>query len=85
LGARVCKKGKSVVIQGVKSLNASAVDTVPTNLHASDLRGGVALVIAGLCASGSSVVNNAEYIYRGHADIEKDLISLGANIIRTDV
>ena len=84
LGARVCKKGKSAIIQGVKTLAASQDETSPTNLNAHDLRGGVALTIAALASNGSSIIHNADYIYRGHADIEKDLISLGANILRTD-
>jgi UDP-N-acetylglucosamine 1-carboxyvinyltransferase len=53
-------------------------------LSAADLRGGVALVIAALAASGTSTVTNAEYIYRGHEDIVRDLRGVGANIIRID-
>ncbi|MDR0461972.1 MAG: UDP-N-acetylglucosamine 1-carboxyvinyltransferase, partial [Christensenellaceae bacterium] len=82
LGAKVCGKGKSAVITRVKELTASANEDRPINLFASDLRGGVALTIVAITAPGSSIVHNAEYIYRGHADIEKDLVSLGANIIK---
>jgi len=84
LGAKVCVKSKSITITGVKQLVASSDENSPTVLVASDLRGGVSLVLAAICADGKSVIHNAEYIYRGHQDIEKDLVSLGANIIRED-
>jgi len=90
LGAKICvTRDKSITIKGVKSLTAAHFSVNnsslgATQLHATDLRGGVALVIAALAAPGSSVIHNAEYIYRGHAAIERDLASLGANIIRTD-
>jgi len=84
LGAKICIKDKSATITGVKKLNASSEEKQPLVLTASDLRGGVALVIAALAATGTSVIHNAEYIYRGHAAIERDLVALGANIIRVD-
>jgi len=84
LGAKICIKDKSAIITGVKQLNASSDEKQPLVLTASDLRGGVALVIAALAATGTSIIHNAEYIYRGHAAIERDLVALGANIIRVD-
>ena len=45
---------------------------------------GVALVIAGLAAHGTTTIENAEYINRGHQDIVKDLRQLGANIVALD-
>ena len=84
LGARFCVGTKSVTVSGVRALNASFDEDAPVNLYAADLRGGVAIVIAALTANGKSVVHNAEYIYRGHAAIERDLAGLGANIIRID-
>jgi len=77
IGARICQKDKSIIIRGVKEL-------APSNLYAHDLRGGVSLVIAALLSHGKSVVHNAEYVYRGHQAIEKDLVALGSNIIRVD-
>ena len=85
LGSKICVKDKSVIITGVKKLNASSDERLPLALTASDLRGGVALVIAALAAKGTSIIHNAEYIYRGHAAIERDLVALGANIIRVDM
>lgn len=47
---------------------------------AQELRGGAALVLAGLVASGETVIRNAEYIERGYEDICRDLGNLGARI-----
>ncbi|MCL1935806.1 MAG: UDP-N-acetylglucosamine 1-carboxyvinyltransferase [Defluviitaleaceae bacterium] len=49
-------------------------------VYAKDLRGGAALVIAGLCAEGITIVEGYEYIKRGYQNIIKDLKSLGADI-----
>ena len=45
-----------------------------------DLRGGAALVLAGLIADGKTEINNINYIERGYEDIELVLKKLGANI-----
>ena len=45
-----------------------------------DLRGGAALVLAGLYAKGTTVVENAEYILRGYENLEEKLKKLGAKI-----
>ncbi len=49
-------------------------------LKANDLRGGAALVIAGLAAEGTTVVHEAAYIERGYEDICRDLSAIGAKI-----
>jgi UDP-N-acetylglucosamine 1-carboxyvinyltransferase len=84
IGAKMCPREKVLSITGVKKLHLSQSQTAPTNLFASDLRGGVALVIAAISSPGYSIIHNAEYIYRGHANIENDLSKLGANILRAD-
>lgn len=55
-----------------------------TTLHAEDLRGGAALVIAGLSAKGVSLVSGVEYIDRGYENIERSLGDFGAEIYRKD-
>lgn len=50
------------------------------NVTAHDLRCGAALVLAGLVAEGETIVQNAELVERGYANIEKDLTMLGADI-----
>ena len=51
---------------------------VPSN----DIRAGVAMVIAGLCAEGETVVTDVRYIERGYDRLEKKLTALGADIVR---
>ena len=49
---------------------------------ARDLRGGAALVLAGLKAHGETHVEHAELIDRGYDHLERQLTELGANIRR---
>ena len=58
---------------------------VGTTVKGCDLRGGAALVLAGLAAEGETIVENAQYVERGYEQIEKDLSSVGADIIVEDV
>lgn len=49
-------------------------------LLAEDLRGGAALVLAGICAKGNSLIGNYHYIKRGYEDICRDFNLMGASI-----
>ena len=65
-----------------------AVVTGPTRLHGDtitspDIRAGMALVAAALCAEGRSVIMNAHQIDRGYERIDERLRELGADIHRT--
>lgn len=65
--------------------NSKAVIIGPTKLHgkkvtATDLRAGASLVIAGLIAEGTTVIDNADYILRGYEGIVEKLTNVGANI-----
>lgn len=73
MGADIMVEGRTAVIQGAKDLSGAEV-------RATDLRAGAALIIAGLMANGTTVVNEPYHIYRGYENIEDKLISLGANI-----
>ena len=64
---------KVATITGVKQLSGAVVT-------AHDLRGGAALVIAGLTADGSTIIREATSIERGYEDICRDFSLLGANI-----
>jgi UDP-N-acetylglucosamine 1-carboxyvinyltransferase len=64
-----------------------AVVVGPSRLHGEelmspDIRAGMALLIAALCATGSSVIRNIEQIDRGYERIETKLQRLGARITR---
>jgi UDP-N-acetylglucosamine 1-carboxyvinyltransferase len=75
MGANININGTVAVIKGVKKLYG-------TKVFAPDLRGGAALVIAGLIAEGVTKVENISYIDRGYAKIEEKLSNLGADIVR---
>lgn len=69
-----------------QDLNCAFIRGVPrlygTNVEATDLRAGAAVVIAGLCASGTTVVEQIHHIDRGYENIEQLFASLGAEISR---
>lgn len=69
-------EGNVAIIDGVESLSG-------TEVEATDLRGGAAMVIAGLVAEGTTTITNTIHIDRGYEFIETKLQKLGANIIRT--
>ncbi len=61
----------------------------PSALHAStmespDIRAGMAMLIAALCARGTSTINNVGQIERGYERIDERLNALGANILRVE-
>ena len=76
MGARIilCDPHRAVVI-GPDRLHA-------TKVASPDIRAGMALLIAALCADGESVIQNIVQIDRGFANIEERLKSLGAQITR---
>jgi len=75
MGAHILCTGRTAVVQGVEELYGARVT-------ARDLRGGAALVLAGLRAQGETRVEHAELIDRGYDHLEKQLAGLGAKIQR---
>ena len=75
LGANIVACGKSINISGVKNLYGAEV----TGL---DLRGGAALVLAGLAAEGYTKVSGVDLIDRGYYKLEEALTKVGADIKR---
>ncbi|NLZ90242.1 MAG: UDP-N-acetylglucosamine 1-carboxyvinyltransferase [Clostridiales bacterium] len=75
MGAKVMISGKTAYIEGVPELRGAPV-------IAGDLRGGAALVIAGLMAKGETEVYNPGYIDRGYEHLEEKLRALGADVHR---
>ena len=73
MGANIQMCGKEVRIAGGYPLYGTCV-------HARELRGGAALILAGLAACGITTIQNAHYIERGYQNIENDLQKLGAKI-----
>ena len=76
MGANIKVDGRTAVVRGVKKLTG-------TEVKAGDLRGGAALVLAGLAAEGTTVVDNVKlHIDRGYDKLENKLVKLGADIHR---
>ncbi len=77
MGAKIKTEGRVAVVEGVSRLFAGKVVS-------PDLRGGAALVLAGLCAEGTTQVDNIGFIDRGYEELENNLSALNADICRMD-
>ncbi|MGH7056554.1 MAG: UDP-N-acetylglucosamine 1-carboxyvinyltransferase [Acetobacteraceae bacterium] len=75
MGARITVHGASAIVRGVPRLSGAPV-------MASDLRASVSLVLAGLGASGETMVNRAYHLDRGYEAVEQKLAACGADIER---
>ena len=75
MGANITVRDRMAIVRGVGRLYGAEV-----NVH--DLRGGAALVLAGMAASGKTRVHNVHHIDRGYERLDEKLNSLGADIIR---
>ncbi|WP_439509539.1 UDP-N-acetylglucosamine 1-carboxyvinyltransferase [Marinimicrobium koreense] len=75
MGAKITLEGNTALIQGVDRLKGAPV-------MATDLRASASLVIAGLVADGTTLVDRIYHIDRGYECIEEKLQMLGANIRR---
>ena len=77
MGAKITVNGSVAVIEGGHALTGADVKS-------TDLRAGAGMVIAALCANGTTEVLNVYHIDRGYENIIEKLTSLGADIKRTD-
>jgi UDP-N-acetylglucosamine 1-carboxyvinyltransferase len=75
MGADVHVMGNTAIVKGVRRLQGAKV-------MATDLRASASLILAGLCAYGTTEVSRIYHIDRGYEAIEKKLRSLGARIER---
>lgn len=75
MGAKIKAEGRVAIVDGVPELYGAKV-------KCTDLRGGGALVVAGLSAKGRTVIEATEHIDRGYENIEENLRRLGAEIKR---
>ena len=73
MGAEIQVDGRVAVIEGGKRLSGAPV-------LACDLRAGAAMVIAGMCAQGTTVIEDVHYIERGYENFVGKLNALGADI-----
>jgi UDP-N-acetylglucosamine 1-carboxyvinyltransferase len=75
LGANIRTRGRVAMVTGMETLTGAPV-------NATDLRGGAALVIAGLAARDETVIFDSGHIERGYDKLEISLRGLGAEITR---
>ena len=73
MGAKIKLEGRSAIVEGTPHLFGARV-------KATDLRAGAALVLSGLAASGTTIIDDAIHIFRGYENIEDKLRLLGAII-----
>lgn len=77
MGAEAQVEGRVAIIEGGAKLTGAVV-------KACDLRAGAAIVIAGLCAEGQTIVEDIKYIERGYENFVGKLRALGADIELVD-
>ncbi len=75
MGAQIERDGNRIRITGVSRLSGTAV-------RATDLRASAALVIAGLAAEGTTVIDDLPHLDRGYEHLDRKLRSLGAKVAR---
>lgn len=73
MGANISVDSRTAVVKGVVALKGASVTSM-------DLRGGAALILAGLATDGETTVDNSKHIERGYENIENMFNSLGAEI-----
>ncbi len=78
MGAQIQIEGKAAIVEGSALLKGAPV-------KADDLRAGAAMIIAGLCAKGTTEIEEITHIDRGYEDVVKKLTAVGAQIERVNV
>lgn len=73
MGADIRTEGRHCVIRGVNQLSGAEV-------RANDVRAGASLALAGLVASGQTVIHDTVHVWRGYHDLAKSLSKLGADV-----
>ena len=73
MGAKIKQDGRIAIITGINNLNGACVTSC-------DLRGGAALILAGLAANGETIVEDSFHIERGYEKIVEKFLSIGASI-----
>ena len=78
MGANVQVDGKVAVFEGVEELTGAPI-------KATDLRAGAAMIIAALCANGTTYIEEIQHVERGYENIVEKLRALGADIRKETV
>ena len=73
MGAKIRVSGKMAIVEGTKRIHGATV-------KATDLRGGMAMIIESLAAKKQTRIENIHYILRGYENLEEKLRNIGAKI-----
>ncbi len=73
MGGNIEINGKNAIIDSIKKYQGKAI-------HATDLRCGAALIVAGLMAEGRTTIFDTDYIKRGYEEIKENIRNLGGKI-----
>lgn len=74
------KMGANINLDGLVATIKGKTALVGTDINATDLRGGAALIVAGLMASGTTIIYDIDFILRGYENIINKLSNVGAKI-----
>ena len=77
MGATIQVEGKAAIVTGVPKLHGAPI-------RADDLRAGAAMLIAGMCAEGRTVIEEIYHIERGYEKVVEKLRNVGADIEKVD-
>ncbi|UMM63760.1 UDP-N-acetylglucosamine 1-carboxyvinyltransferase [Aristophania vespae] len=77
MGANINIQGRSAIIRGVPRLSGAPV-------MATDLRASFSLILAGLVAEGTTILNRVYHLDRGYEGVERKLANCGASIKRIE-
>ncbi len=77
MGASIEVSDDMMIIEGRSGL-------LGTTVTANELRGAAALLIAGMLAEGTTIVNQTQYLFRGYQDMIGDMNCLGADLCLID-
>lgn len=82
--AELNRMGANIRVAGDKAFIVGVPNLIGAPVMASDIRAGAALVLAGLAAKGTTILDRVYHLDRGYEKLENKLASLGANIRRGD-
>lgn len=74
------KMGANIELDGLVATIKGKTKLKGTDINATDLRGGAALILAGLIADGVTTIHDIDYILRGYENIVNKLSNVGAKI-----
>ena len=83
--AELCKLGANIRVDGrTATIPGNQEELIGTTVTSTDLRGGAALVLAGLVSEGKTEVTHIHHIERGYESFVEKLSALGAKIRREE-